>query len=72
MYVFGGRGCVCAYLSCLSFDDSRIGPRNFPLFDHEQDWQPYPVDPCSAICDDTYMLRKPLIVCACVHVLNCA
>ena len=20
--------------------------------DHEQDWQPYPVDPCSAICDD--------------------
>ena len=25
--------------------------------DHEQDWQPYPVDPYSAICDDhTYML----------------
>ena len=24
--------------------------------DHEQDWQPYPVDPYSAICDDhTYM-----------------
>ena len=20
--------------------------------DHEQDWQPYPVGPCSAICDD--------------------
>ena len=20
--------------------------------DHEQDWQPYPVDPFSAICDD--------------------
>ena len=20
--------------------------------DHEQDWQPYPVDPYSAICDD--------------------
>ena len=20
--------------------------------DHEQDWQPYSVDPCSAICDD--------------------
>ena len=20
--------------------------------DHEQDWPPYPVDPCSAICDD--------------------
>ena len=25
--------------------------------DHEQDWQPYPVDPYSAICDDhTYIL----------------
>ena len=24
--------------------------------DHEQDWQPYPVDPCCAICDDhTYI-----------------
>ena len=24
--------------------------------DHEQDWQPYPVDPYSAICDDhTYL-----------------
>ena len=33
--------------------------------DHEQDWQPYPVDPYSAICDDhtyihtyIYILRK--------------
>ena len=26
--------------------------------DHEQDWQPYPVDPYSAICDDhTYILH---------------
>ena len=26
--------------------------------DHEQDWQPYPVDPYSAICDDhTYIER---------------
>ena len=26
--------------------------------DHEQDWQPYPVDQYSAICDDhTYILR---------------
>ena len=25
--------------------------------DHEQDWRPYPVDPCSAICDDhSYIL----------------
>ena len=30
---------------------------NFPCSaDHEQDWQPYPVDPHSAICDDhTYI-----------------
>ena len=34
--------------------------------DHEQDWQPYPVDPYSAICDDhtyihTYIhtMRRP-------------
>ena len=26
---------------------------NFPCSaDHEQDWQPHPVDPYSAICDD--------------------
>ena len=33
--------------------------------DHEQDWQPYPVDPYSAICDDhtyihTYVLKKKM------------
>ena len=33
------------------------GNNNFPCSaDHEQDWQPYPVDPYSAICDDhTYL-----------------
>ena len=37
---------------------------NFPCSaDHEQDWQPYPVDPYSAICDDhtyihTYIVRS--------------
>ena len=33
------------------------GNFNFPCSaDHEQDWQPYPVDPYSAICDDhTYI-----------------
>ena len=36
------------------------GQRNIIKFpcsaDHEQDWQPYPVDPYSAICDDhTYI-----------------
>ena len=29
------------------------GNIHFPCSaDHEQDWQSYPVDPCSAICDD--------------------
>ena len=34
------------------------GNIHFPCSaDHEQDWQPYPVDPYSAICDDhTYIL----------------
>ena len=33
------------------------GNVHFPCSaDHEQDWQPYPVDPYSAICDDhTYV-----------------
>ena len=33
------------------------GEYHFPSSaDHEQDWQPYPVDPYSAICDDhTYI-----------------
>ena len=36
------------------------GNVHFPCSaDHEQDWQPYPVDPYSAICDDhTYILRR--------------
>ena len=40
------------------------GNINFPcLADHEQDWQPYPVDPYSAICDDhTYILK--VLACA--------
>ena len=29
--------------------------------DHEQDWQPYPVDPYSAICDDHTYIRVSLI-----------
>ena len=37
------------------------GNINFPCSaDHEQDWQPYPVDPYSAICDDhTYIHTYP-------------
>ena len=34
--------------------------------DHEQDWQPYPVDPDSAICDDhTYCTYYSLSVYGC-------
>ena len=30
--------------------------------DHEQDWQPYPVDPYSAICDDrTYIHTRQTV-----------
>ena len=42
------------------------GNIHFPCSaDHEQDWQPYPVDPYSAICDDhtyihTYMVANPI------------
>ena len=32
--------------------------------DHEQDWQPYPVDPSLAICDDhTYIHTCCLLLC---------
>ena len=33
--------------------ERRQGNIDFPCSaDHEQDWQPYPVDPYSAMCDD--------------------
>ena len=44
------------------------GNVHFPCSaDHEQDWQPYPVDPYSAICDDhtyihTYITRIRIVV----------
>ena len=33
------------------------GNFHFPCSaDHKQDWQPYPIEPCSAMCDDhTYI-----------------
>ena len=35
------------------------GNIHFPCSaDHEQDWQPYPVDPYSAICDDHTYCRE--------------
>ena len=37
------------------------GNVHFPCSaDHEQDWQPYPVDPYSAICDDHTYQSKDL------------
>ena len=36
------------------------GNINFPCSaDHEQDWQPYPVDPYSAACDDRTYIHTP-------------
>ena len=45
------------------------GNVHFPCSaDHEQDWQPYPVDPYSVICDDhtyihTYILLRTTYWC---------
>ena len=37
----------------------RQGSINFPCSaDHDQDWQRYPVDPYSAICDDHTYIHK--------------
>ena len=39
------------------------GNINFPCSaDHEQDWQPYPVDPYSAICDDHTYIHTYLFI----------
>ena len=44
------------------------GNVHFPCSaDHEQDWQPYPVDPYSAICDDHTYIHIPRI---CSHYKN--
>ena len=38
------------------------GDVHFPCSaDHEQDWQPYPVDPYSAICDDHTCIHTYII-----------
>ena len=41
--------------------------------DHEQHWQPYPVDPDSAISDDhtsIYSVHARCAACSCVRLLN--
>ena len=41
----------------------RQGNIHFPCSaDHEQDWQPYPVDPYSAICDDHTYIHTAAVV----------
>ena len=39
------------------------GNVHFPCSaDHEQDWQPYPVDPYSAICDDHTYIHTRIVI----------
>ena len=39
------------------------GNIHFPcLADHEQDWQPHPVDPYSAICDDHTYIHTCMVI----------
>ena len=39
------------------------GNIDFPCSaDHKQDWQPYPVDPYSAICDDQTYIHTEVFV----------
>ena len=39
------------------------GNVHFPCSaDHEQDWQPYPVDPYSAICDDHTYIHTYILI----------
>ena len=46
------------------------GNIHFPCSaDHVQDWQPYPVDPCSSyMCDHTYI--RPPVLSTCSHHTN--
>ena len=52
-----GRDCRTRLARPNSQAHTGTGEYYFPCSaDHEQDWQPYPVDPYSAICDDhTYI-----------------
>ena len=53
-----GRDCRTRLAKPIPQARAGTGNTHFPCSaDHEQDWQPYPVDPYSAICDDhTYIL----------------
>ena len=46
------------------------GNVHFPCSaDHEQDWQPYPVDPYSAICDDHTYIHTYTFISSQAHLL---
>ena len=38
--------------------------------DHEQDWQPYPVDPYSAICDDHTYIHTHIHTCMASNIIR--
>ena len=40
---------------------TRLARRPVQLADHEQDWQPYPVDPYSCYCICDYRVRLPIL-----------
>ena len=45
------------------------GNVHFPCSaDHEQDWQPYPVDPYSAICDDHTYIQYSAVMCNLINI----
>ena len=59
-----GRDCRTCLRGQILRGERGPGNTHFPCSaDHEQDWQPYPVDSYSAICDDhTYMHRATYIL----------
>ena len=68
---------VCMYVCMYVSSRDQIlrhargqGNINFPCSaDHEQDWQPYPVDPYSAICDGHTYVHMYVCMYACMYVL---
>ena len=51
----GDAGRDCRTRLAMPNSQARTGTGKYSfscLADHEQDWQPYPVDPSLAICDD--------------------
>ena len=71
-----GRDCWTRLAGPIIRRERGQRKKHFPCSaDHEQDWQPYPVDPSLAICDDhTYKIRwmwdqqeKMILLTQCYH-----